>query len=217
MGSHPVSERSIKRRYLYISLVPPLPASGVRAAVQGLRTTLAGAALMGGGTPLWRRLVLLGCVGTSTSTPTAVQPEAPVAIVVTPTYSAIGGTAGDGSARERVAQISWPDDVQIVGSVHEAREAVRAVLTVQPSSHVDVHLLPGVHHVGSTALHLNAQDGAAAGGSVTWKSADASNPASVVSSFSVSQSRVACISLATNCSCLPCAACALPPPPHVAV
>ena len=26
MGSHPVSELSIKRRYLYISLVPPLPA-----------------------------------------------------------------------------------------------------------------------------------------------------------------------------------------------
>ena len=80
----------------------------------------------------------------------------------------------------------------MVGSVHEAREAVRAALAVQPSSHVEVQLLPGVHHVGTSGLQLNAEDGAAAGGSVTWKSADASNPASLVSSFSPPQRTECC-------------------------
>jgi hypothetical protein len=101
--------------------------------------------------------------------PAAADPRV---VVVRPT-----SRSGDGDLKLAMGGAA------VVGSVHEARLAVRRLLATEPSSSVEVQLLPGVHHVGSSPLVLGPLDGAVDGGSVTWKSADESTPASLVSSL----------------------------------
>jgi hypothetical protein len=91
----------------------------------------------------------------------------PHIVTVLPT-GASGGAATPATAN--------PD---AVATVHEAAAEVRRLLVTHAGASVEVHLLPGVHHVGDSPLRLGKQDGAAAGSTVTWKSADASDPASL--------------------------------------
>lgn len=114
-------------------------------------------------------LLVLSCM----VAPAAADPRV---VVVRPTSrSGDGGPPGD----LKLAM----GGAAVVGSVHEARLAVRRLLATEPSSSVEVQLLPGVHHIGSSPLVLGPLDGAVDGGSVTWKSADESDPASLVSSL----------------------------------
>ena len=88
------------------------------------------------------------------------------------------GLKADDEARPHIVTVAAtpanPD------AVHEAAAEVRRLLATHAS--VAVHLLPGIHHVGDKPLRLGKQDGAAAGSSVTWKSAG-SNPASFGNRF----------------------------------
>jgi hypothetical protein len=103
---------------------------------------------------------------------------APRVVAVRPTTASSSSSGGDLESHHGVQA---PSGAAVVGSVHEARLAVRRLLAAEPSRSVEVQLLPGVHHVGSSPLVLGPLDGAVDGGSVTWKSADEANPASFVS------------------------------------
>ena len=100
-------------------------------------------------------------------------------VLVAPT-----GAAASSSATSTVPAVSTDFDtlvknVRVVKNVHEAALVVRNVLAKHPRKQVEVQLLPGVHHIGDSPLVLGPRDGAAHGGSVTWKSADQGNPATL--------------------------------------
>jgi hypothetical protein len=77
------------------------------------------------------------------------------------------------------------DDVVIVGSVHEARDAVRLMLADHPGVNVAVRLAPGLHDVGGAALEIGADDSPLAEGVVTWTSADPAAPAVISAAVKV--------------------------------
>ena len=66
---------------------------------------------------------------------------------------------------------------QPLNSVHAARDVARSIVSQKLGVDVVIQLLPGLHHVGSQALQLGAQDGGRDGGTVTWRSVDAGQPA----------------------------------------
>jgi hypothetical protein len=69
--------------------------------------------------------------------------------------------------------------LRTLGSAQSAVQALRRQPGGGECVDVTVHLMPGVHHVGQEGLVLGPEDGGCGGRSVTWRSAEPSNAATL--------------------------------------